>query len=80
MTSSSSSDGVSPVASSIPATECARSPEWSCEGDRLIATRTPSPDNSQARACRQAVSITQFPIRSDKAELLTTGMNSPGET
>jgi hypothetical protein len=46
----------------------------------LIATRTALPDNSHARACRPAVSITQLAIRSDSAEVLTTGMNSPGET
>jgi hypothetical protein len=39
VTSSSSSEGASPVASSSPATECARSPESSCKGERLMQRR-----------------------------------------
>ena len=44
--------GSSPVASSTSATDCARSPDWSCDGERLTPTRTPCPARSHARACR----------------------------
>ena len=80
VTSSSSNDGVRPVVASTSATDLARSPEWSCEGDRLTPTRIACPAISQVRACRQAVSNTQAAMRSEIDDVLTTGMNSPGDT